>query len=112
MSYFGIVGLPLLASTPVLLAWLVGIILAIRMLRQGGGAERLLLVGCCLMFAARIANPFLAVLALWLTAEGGMSRASATGLVISIPTSILSMVGIICLIFAFWTHWKTKATIQ
>jgi len=111
MSYFGAVGLPLLASTPVLLAWLVGIILAIRMLRRGGRAERLLLVGCCLMFAARVTGPFLAVLASWLTAEGGMSRAGVTGLVVSAPTSVLSMVGIICLVFAFWIHWKTKATI-
>lgn len=109
MSYFNTIGPALLANTPVMLAWLVGIILAIRMLRRGGRAERLLLIGCSLMFVTQLAGPFLSSLALWLVAEGGMTRAGASGLVISVPTSVLSMVGIICLVFAFWTHWKTKS---
>ena len=115
MSYLELVVsiLPsLLISIPVLLAWLVGVVLAVRMLRRGGKAEKLLLIGCSLMFVAQVVRPFLQGLAIWLVAEHGMTRASTSGLVVSLPTSILSMAGIVCLIFAFWTRWRTKATTQ
>ena len=116
MSYLELVvsTLPsLLVSIPVLLAWLVGIVLAVRMVRRGGGkAEKLLLIGCSLMFVAQVVRPFLQGLAIWLVAEYGMTRAGTSGLVISLPTSILSMAGIVCLIFAFWMRWKSKAATQ
>ena len=110
MNYLDAVVPSLLGSIPVLLAWLVGIVLATLMLRRGGRkAEYLLLIGCSLMFVAQLVRPFLTGLALWLVAECGMTRASASGLAFSIPISILSMAGIVCLVFAFWTRWKTKA---
>ena len=96
-----------------LLAWLVGIVLAVCMLRRGGEkAEKLLLAGCSLMFVAQLLRPFLTGLVLWLVAERGMSRASASGLAFSLPVSILSMAGIICLVFAFWTRWKSKSATE
>ena len=108
MSYLDAVGLAFLGSSPMLLAWLIGIVLAVRMLRRGGGkAERLLLIGCSLMFVARIVSPFLTGLTLWLIQEQGMSRAAASGLAFSLPVTILGMAGIVCLIYAFWTRWKT-----
>ncbi len=113
MNYLDAVGPALLGNIPMLLAWLVGIVLAVRMIRRGGGkAEKLLLIGCSLMFIAQIVNPFLRGLALWLIAEQGMSRASASGLALSLPISILGMAGIICLVYAFWTRWKTKVATQ
>ncbi len=113
MNYFDAVGPAQLGNIPMLLAWLVGIVLAVRMIRRGGGkAEKLLLIGCSLMFVAQIASPFLRGLALWLIAEQGMSRSSASGLVFSLPIGILSMVGIICLVYAFWTRWNTQGTTQ
>ena len=113
MDYLMAVGAAFLVDIPMLLAWLVGIVLAVRMLRRGGGkAEKLLLAGCSLMFVAQIATPFLRGLTVWLVAEYGMTRAGTSGLVISLPTSILSMAGIVCLIFAFWMRWKSKAATQ
>jgi len=110
MNYLEAVGPTLLVNTPILLAWLVGIVLAVRMLRRGGGkAEKLLLIGCSLMFVAQIVRPFLTGLALWLVHEHGMTRASASGLAFSLPITILSMIGIVCLVYAFWTRWKTSA---
>ncbi len=103
----------LLASIPGLLAWLTGIVLAVLMLRRGGGkAEKLLLIGCSLLFVARIVRPFLTGLALWLVAEHGMTRASVVGLTLSLPIGILDMAGIICLVFAFWLRWRTKVIKQ
>ena len=108
-SYLELVGSTFLGNTPVLLAWLVGIVLAVRMVRRGGGkAEKLLLIGCSLMFVAQVVNPFLRGLALWLIAEQGMSRASASGLALSLPIGILGMAGIICLIWAFWLKFKGR----
>ena len=112
MDYFDVVVPGLLGSIPLLLAWLVGIVLAVRMLRRGGKAEKLLLAGCSLMFVAQIVRPFLTGLALWLVHEHGITRASASGLTYSLPISILSMAGIVCLILAFWFRWKTKAATQ
>ena len=112
MNYLEAVGPALLVNTPILLAWLVGIVLAVRMLRRGGKAEKLLLIGCSLMFVAQIVRPFLTGLALWLVHEHGITRASASELTYSLPISILSMAGIVCLILAFWFRWKTKAATQ
>ncbi len=113
MNYFDVVVPGLLGSIPLLLAWLVGIVLAVLMLRRGGGkAEKLLLAGCGLMFVAQIVRPFLTGLALWLVHEHGITRASASGLTYSLPISILSMAGIVCLILAFWTRWRTKSATE
>ncbi len=113
MNYFDVVVPALLGNSPMLLAWLVGIVLAVRMLRRGGGkAESLLLAGCSLMFVAQIARPFLTGLTLWLVAERGMTRAGASGLAFSLPVSVLSMAGVVCLLFAFWTRWKAKSTTE
>jgi len=113
MSYFDAVVPALLGNVPILLAWLAGIVLATLMLRRGGGkAEKLLLAGCSLMFVARIASPFLAGLTVWLAAEREMTRAAASGLAFSLPVTILSMAGIVCLILAFWFRWRTKTATQ
>jgi len=109
MNYLELVRPALLGNIPTLLAWLVGIVLAVRMLRRAGKAEKLLLAGCSLMFVAQIVRPFLTGLALWLVHEHGMTRASASGLAFSLPITILSMVGIVCLVYTFWTRWKTSA---
>ena len=115
MSYFELLVSTLpsfLMSIPVLLAWLVGIVLAVLMLRRGGGkAEKLLLIGCSLMFILQIISPFLQGLAIWLPSmQPGMTRAQAAGLILSLPRGILSMAGIVCLLFAFWIRWWTKST--
>jgi len=113
VSYLEVVSPAFLGHIPMLLAWLVGIVFAVRMLRrEGGKAEKLLLIGCSLMFLGQLVVPFLTGLAAWMLHEQGMSRASAAGLVISLPTSILSVAGIVCLIIAFWTRWKTSTATQ
>ncbi|MFC2060254.1 hypothetical protein ACFLTZ_04065 [Chloroflexota bacterium] len=113
MNYCDAVVPALLGNIPVLLAWLVGIILAVRMSRRGGGkAEKLLLIGCSLMFVAEIVRPFLRALTIWLIGEHGITTTNALGFAFSLPNAILSMAGIVCLVLAFWTRWKTKAVTQ
>lgn len=111
MRYLDAVVPDLLASIPMFLAWIVGVAFAVLMLRHGGGkAEKLLLVGCSLMFLSVVIRPFLTGLALWLVAEHGMTRAGAAGLAFSLPMSITGMSGIVCLILAFWFRWKAKGS--
>ena len=109
MNYFEIIGSSFLGHTPGLLAWLVGIVFGVRMVRQGGGkAEKLFLTGCSLMFVLQFVSPFLSGLARWLIFEQGMSRALASGLAISLPMGVLGLAGIICLVYAFWLRFWTR----
>lgn len=109
MNYFEIIGSSFLGHIPSLLAWLVGIVLGVRMVRQRGGkAEKLLLTGCSLMFVIQLVSPFLSGLARWLVFEQGMSRARAAGFAISLPMGILGIVGTVCLVYAFWLRFMAK----
>jgi len=109
MNYFEIIGSSFLGHIPSLVAWLVGIVFAMRMVRQGGGkAEKLLLAGCSLMFGAQLVSPFLSGLLRWLIHEQGMSRTLASGLAVSLPMGVLGLAGIVCLVYAFWRRFWTR----
>jgi len=98
-----------LRNTPELLAWLVGIILAVLMVRRGGGKnEKLFLAGCSLMFAARLASPLLNELVQSLPRNGMSYTEIATrmSLLSGIPTSILALAGLVCLVWAFWVRFR------
>ena len=109
MDYFASVGLGLLSVSPILVAWIVGIVIAARMMKRGGGkAERLLLIGCCLMLAESLVSPFSSVLMTWLIAGQNMprQRAAFTIGITRIPLAIISLAGIVCLVYAFWIKFK------
>ena len=110
-SSFTIASTTLLEQIPVLLAWLVGIVLAVLMVRWGGGkAEKLLLAGCSLIFTHNLATPLLSELVRWLGSERGMSNiatAQTMGLVRSLPLFIFGLSGFVCLVLAFWMRFKT-----
>ncbi len=109
MNYLEIVSSSFLGNIPVLLAWLVGIVFGLRMVRQGGQrAEKLFLTGCSLMFVTQIVIPFLSGIAWWLVHERGMSRALASGLTVSLPMGVLGLAGIVCLVYAFWLRFRAR----
>ncbi len=115
MEYFSSVVPSLLFRSPLLAAWLIGIVISARMLRKGGGkAERLLLIGCSLMLAERLISPFSTVLVTWLIAAQTMpaQRAAFVGGITGIPLGIISLMGIVCLVCAFWSRWKTYGATQ
>ena len=104
MNYFEIVGPSLLQHTPSLLAWLIGIVFGVRMVRQGGAkAEKLFLIGCGLMFMTQIVIPFLPRLVWWLIHEQ-----LASGLAVSLPMVVLGLAGIVCLVYAFWLRFRAR----
>jgi hypothetical protein len=86
---------------PELLAWAIGIILAVIMVRRGGGkAEKLLLAGCCLIFVPRLGSLFI----IYHNIAGSMGWVNW----LSIPVAVLALAGLICLIWAFLTRFRTK----
>ena len=107
-----IVEISMLRYIPELVAWGVGIVLAVLMVRRGGGkAEKLLLAGCSLMFVVKLAAPLLNEFVQWLGAERGMSNidiAQTMGLAINLPFTILSIAGFVCLVIAFWVRFRTR----
>ena len=98
-----------ISRVPHLVAWTVAIILAVIMVRRGGGkAEKLFLAGSGLMLISTLASPLLKELSIWLVTEKGMSRAAASGWFISLPLGILGVAGFVCLVYAFWVRFMTK----
>ena len=106
----------MLRYIPELVAWGIGIILAVLMVRRGGGkAEKLLLAGCSLMFIVRLASPLLSELVQSLISESGVSHveiAQRMSLVVGIPTGILALAGLVCLVWAFWVRFRVRRKVS
>jgi len=109
-----IVEIPVLRYIPEIVAWLVGIILAVLMVRRGRGKpEKLFLAGCSLMFVARLATPLLYELVqslIWEQDMSNLSKAQTMGWA-TLPLSILSLAGLVCLVWAFWVRfWRRRVS--
>ena len=98
-------------SLIVLAAWVVAVVFAAMMVKNGGRPERFLLIGTCLMLAGIlvsitvvILNPFIVTR----LAESGISRVRFAGVfgAIGIFRSCLSLAGIVLLVLAFWQKFK------
>lgn len=112
-DYLDILWPGFLIRSPMLVAWIVGVVLAARMRKRGGGkAERLLLIGCCLMLAQQVAGPFPQVFTLWLISE----RVATTTVdsigwastMMAIPLGVIGLAGFVCLVCAFWMKFRTS----
>ena len=104
-----IVEISMLRYIPELVAWCIGVVLAVIMVRRGGGkAEKLLLAGCCLIFVSTLATPFVRELAYRLASQQDMSNrvtAQTIGFA-SLPLGILGLGGLVCLVIAFWMKFR------
>jgi hypothetical protein len=111
MNYFEIIGLAFIRNIPLLLAWLVGIILGVQMVRRRRKkAEWLFLTGCILLFVVQGIHPFLIGFTQSLISEQGFSGIKIAGLVQSIPLAVLNLSAIVSLVYAFWILFRKKAT--
>jgi hypothetical protein len=91
---------------PELIAWAIGVILAVIMVRRGGlKAEKLLLAGCSLMFAADIISLLLGCMVPRLHEQG--ISAQQFGLIMSI-SGIPSLAGLVCLVWAFLAKFRKR----
>ncbi len=98
-------------AIPDIIVWTFGIVLAAIMLKRGGlKAEKLLLAGCCLMLAETVLNPVIRGLVMGWVEGKGMSYISI-GQTISystIPLAVISLAGLVCLVWAFWIKFRVK----
>jgi len=108
-----IIDISMLRHIPELVAWGIGIVLAVIMVRRGGlKLEKLFLAGCCLMFIAPLAG---LLLHNWLTQ---LLRAQDTSyleiaqsplwITASVLMGLLSLAGLVCLIWAFLAKFRKK----
>ena len=101
----------LIRMIPSLLVWIIGLVLSIKMLRRGGTkSEKLLIAGCSLILIKTILSPLPRIIVeVWMNREG--MRAVPVGqmmAIFSIPGTIISMAGFICLVMAFWIKFKVR----
>ncbi|MFC1928348.1 hypothetical protein ACFLXK_01935 [Chloroflexota bacterium] len=90
---------------PELLAWLVGIVLAVVMVRQGGGkAEKLLLAGCSLVFAAGIISLLLNAMIPWMSEQ--QISAQGMGIIFSLVSGLPGLAAFVCLVLAYWFRFR------
>ncbi len=100
----------LIMAAPSLAAWIVAIVVAVIMLRRGGGrAERFLLSGSCLMLVSTLFTVPTAAIAPWLV-EGGASRVEAASVLsgFNLFRGLVGLAGILCLVYAFWVKFKVR----
>lgn len=101
---------PLVSVAPALVFWIAVIVLAAIMLRRGGGrAERFLVAGGGLKIIGNLLSIPTVAIVPWLVVRG-YSMDSAVSLVeyYGIFLNVISMVGIICLVYAFWVKFKSR----
>ena len=96
-----------LRYVPDILAWGAALVLAIIMLRRGGGkAERLLLSGCVLMFLVQLGTPVFSELIIPYMHELDIGP-QAIGW-FNIPSAIFGLAGFVLLVIAFWFRFRRK----
>lgn len=102
----------LIPAAPYLAAWIAAIVLSVIMLRRGGGrAERFLLAGSCMMLAGTLFRSIAsAVIQVLFIQKGWDALRVATVLSYNgLFFGLVSMAGIICLVYAFWIKFKVKS---
>ena len=102
----------LIPAAPYLAAWIAAIVLSVIMLRRGGGrAERFLLIGSCLMLASKLFN-VPTVLIVPLSVDGGWGTDGALPVFsgVNLFLGLISLAGIVCLVYAFWIKFKVKSS--
>ena len=102
----------LIGAAPALVFWIAVIIFFIVMLRRGGGrAERFLVAGAGINIIGNLLHIPVGAIAPWLFHEGySLTDIRSVTLGSGIFLNIISMAGIICLIYAFWIKFKTRTS--
>jgi len=100
----------LLFSMPALVGWIVAVVLAAIMLRRGGArAERFLVTGASLMLVGSLLDIPTPALSMWLSVAREMTNVQTAFWlsIFGLIRGIISLAGIICLVYAFWVKFKS-----
>ncbi len=106
MSYLSLLNEHIWTGLPTYLAWAVGVVIGIVLVRRGGGKKAVLfLAGSVLLFLANLGQPFLGALANYTYGRNPSSSyhtlATATALIDTLPVLVLTVGGFVCLAAAF-----------
>ena len=108
-----LIGWSQLASTlPSLIGWTAAFVVAVVLKRRGAGKPvRPLIVGSVLMLAGALLRLPLTVLHQWL-GQAGWSASDTTSLVLKVQVGVelVQLVGILCLVRAFWLQFHVDKT--
>ena len=98
----------LIGAAPGMLLWIVIIVLAIIMLRPSWGrAKSFLVAGAGLKILGHLLGVPAVAIVPWLVDRGyGITSLGSINLIYIIFLNVISMAGIICLIYAFWVKFK------
>ncbi len=101
----------LIPAAPYLAAWIAAIVFSVIMLRRGGGrAERFLLTGSCLMLAGKLFSvPTVLIVPLLVGSGWSTDRALPMLSGFGFFLGLISLAGIMCLVYAFWIKFKVKS---
>ena len=113
MEFYAVV-FSVLPSLIYVVAWVVAIVFAVRMVRRDGDRpERFLLIGVCLMLGSSVVQSITAGLSAWLPPkliEAG-THYRTVGMIfsaISFVRGLISLAGIVFLVYAFWRKFRTS----
>ncbi len=106
--------LVVLASAPAMALWIAVIIYGAIKLRRGGGrAERVLIAGGSIKLFGNLLGLLYIFLGPWLFYNGtGTDYISTINSGNAIFRSVISMAGILCLLYGFWLKFKTKKEVE
>jgi hypothetical protein len=112
-SSVGIIEISSLRYVPELIAWVIGITLAAIMVRRGGlKAEKLLLAGCILLLLAPLSSLLFNSWLLEIIREQDRSYLEIfrhpIWIVYNVGVALLSLGGLVCLVWAFLSRFRTK----
>jgi hypothetical protein len=95
---------------PGLIFWVAVIILASISRRRGGGrAERFIIIGASIKIIGNLLSFPAGVMPLWLRAAGNdLDAITAITSGYGIFLNVISMAGIICLLYGFWVQFREK----
>ena len=100
----------LINAAPSLVIWIAAIVLATVLLRRGGGrAEKFLLTGAGVMLVSSLLMiPGIVVVPYLVERGAPMTDAASASWSLNLLRNVIGMVGIICLVYAFWVKFKTR----
>ena len=103
----------LLPSLIITAAWITAVVFTIRMVRNGGRPEKLLLIGVCLMLAVSVISAAAPLLMPWIITNFAASGADQLSIVriigaAGIINALISLAGIILMVLAFWKKFKSS----
>ena len=102
----------LIGVAPFLAGWVAIIVLVSLMLRRGGGrAERFLIAGASVKLVSNLLTlPTVAIVPLLIEKGATITYATSLASGYGILRGVVSALGIICFIYAFWAKFKARQT--